>query len=295
MKNVAIPLILFLCFSSLAFGYTPTTQDKTQINKLHTALDIIYYKTPSKSEKLLSQIKIIANKYEWNERILYLLWEIEIYLEFQQGKSIWKNVRVIDGDTIEATIGWVKEKIRLIGIDTPETEVWEEFYGKEATDYLKERIEWKDVYIETDDSQWERDKYDRLLGFAFLGMENLWETLIREWYAYEYTYDKAYKYQDLYKSSEIYASENNLGLWDIPKTQEEIAPVENTPVFTPGKSYYDPFDESYLDMGFTCNKRKYCSYMDSCSEVKYFFYVCGAKTFDRDKDWIPCESICWQE
>ena len=300
MRKVTIPIILFFCFSSLAFGYTPTAKDKTQINKLHTALDTIYYKNPSKSEKLLSQIKIIANSYEWNERISYLLWELESYLEFQLERSIWKNTRVIDWDTIEVTISGVKEKVRLIGIDTPETEVWEEFYGKEATEYLKTRIGWKDVYIETDKTQGERDKYDRLLGYVFLSTENIGATMIKGGYAYEYTYDKAYKYQELYKSSETYASDNNLGLWDIPDTQvEEINEAKElidwTKIYTPGKSYYDPNDESYLDMGFDCNKRKYCSYMNSCNEVKYFFYVCWAKTFDRDKDWIPCESICWQE
>lgn len=295
MKKIILPVLLFFCFSAITFWYTPSSQDKTQVIKLHTALDTIYYTNPSKSQKLLSQISLLRNKYEWSERISYLLWELEIYLEFQQGKSIWKNVRVIDWDTIEATIDWVKEKIRLIGIDTPETEVWAEYYWKEATDYLTGRIEWKDVYIEIDESQWERDRYNRLLGYAFLGVENLWETLIKEWYAYEYTYNKAYKYQELYKSSEKYASENTLGLWDVPENIEEIYPVSETPIYSPGKSYYNAEDTSYLDMGFTCNKRKYCSYMDSCDEVKYFFYQCWAKTFDRDKDWIPCESICWQE
>lgn len=294
MKKVAIPLILFFCFSSITFWYTPTEKDKTQINQLYSALDSIYYKNPSKSEKLLSQIELIQEKYKDNQRISYLLTEIAKYLDFQIGLSLWKNVDVIDWDTISVTIDWVREKVRLIGIDTPETEVWEEYYWKEATDYLKDRIQRKDVYIELDESQWERDKYDRLLGYVHFRYENIGNTMIREWYAYEYTYDKAYKHQELYKESERYASTNELGLWNIPENTEEIELIDGT-TYTPKKSYYDPNDKSYLDMGFDCNKRKYCSYMESCDEVKYFFYVCGAKTFDRDKDWIPCENICWQE
>ena len=59
---------------------------------------------------------------------------------------------------------------------------------------------------------------------------------------------------------------------------------------------YDPRDKSYLNKWFSCKtKNKYCKEMDSCEEATYYYKVCGAKWFDRDKDLIPCENICWEK
>ncbi|NLJ41871.1 MAG: nuclease, partial [Clostridiales bacterium] len=67
--------------------------------------------------------------------------------------------RVIDGDTIQLDDG---RKVRLIGVDTPETvhpqkEV--EYYGKEASDFTKSMLEGKEVYLEYDIQP--TDKYGR--------------------------------------------------------------------------------------------------------------------------------------
>ena len=40
-----------------------------------------------------------------------------------------------------------------------------------------------------------------------------------------------------------------------------------------------------------CGKKKYCSQMSSCSEAR-FYLQCGVTRLDRDKDGIPCESLC---
>ncbi|MCK5896698.1 MAG: endonuclease [Cocleimonas sp.] len=44
--------------------------------------------------------------------------------------------------------------------------------------------------------------------------------------------------------------------------------------------------------GFECGSKKYCKDMVSCSEAKFYLYNCGLSKLDRDKDGIPCESIC---
>lgn len=44
--------------------------------------------------------------------------------------------------------------------------------------------------------------------------------------------------------------------------------------------------------GFECGSKKYCKHMRSCSEAKFYLYQCGLSRLDRDKDGIPCESIC---
>jgi deoxyribonuclease-1 len=45
--------------------------------------------------------------------------------------------------------------------------------------------------------------------------------------------------------------------------------------------------------GFRCDKSKTkCSQMESCAEAKFYLKECGRKRFDRNKDGVPCESIC---
>ncbi len=43
---------------------------------------------------------------------------------------------------------------------------------------------------------------------------------------------------------------------------------------------------------FGCSPRKSCRTVSSCTEAKYHLKICGNKRLDRDKDGIPCESIC---
>ena len=43
---------------------------------------------------------------------------------------------------------------------------------------------------------------------------------------------------------------------------------------------------------YSCSPRKTCSQMTSCAEAKFHLYTCGNKKLDRDRDGIPCETIC---
>lgn len=43
--------------------------------------------------------------------------------------------------------------------------------------------------------------------------------------------------------------------------------------------------------GFQCSKRT-CGQMNSCEEAYFHLEKCGVSRLDRDKDGIPCESIC---
>lgn len=46
---------------------------------------------------------------------------------------------------------------------------------------------------------------------------------------------------------------------------------------------------SAVNVGFTCDGRKYCSQMSSCAEAKYFLAHCAGVKMDGDGDGIPCE------
>ena len=141
--------------------------------------------------------------------------------------------RVIDGDTLE-----IKSKdgknvfdtksdkiiVRLLGINTPEYNKktkQAQCFGKEAKDFLKDKVEGKTVAIEIDDSQNLFDEYGRLLGYLYVkeeGFSNqnilmINDTLIKDGFAYEYTFkNNPYKYQKEFLSFEKAAEENGIGL-----------------------------------------------------------------------------------
>lgn len=131
--------------------------------------------------------------------------------------TYYKVTKVTDGDTIHIDMDGVDEKVRLIGINTPETvdprkEV--ECFGKEASSRMKDLAERKIVRLEYDDSQSLRDTYDRLLAYVYLeDGEMLNRKMVAEGYAYEYTYMTPYKYQSEFKELQNIARASERGLW----------------------------------------------------------------------------------
>jgi micrococcal nuclease len=130
---------------------------------------------------------------------------------------LWLVTRVVDGDTIWVEGEGKRLKVRLIGVDTPETvhptkEV--ECYGPESSDFAKDTLAGTQVAIVTDASQGEVDKYGRTLAYVFLPDGQLFqELLVSGGYAYEYTFDQPYEYRDLLIEAEEQARLNGAGLW----------------------------------------------------------------------------------
>ena len=124
---------------------------------------------------------------------------------------------VIDGDTIAVNKDEREYKVRLIGVDTPELkhprkEV--ECFAREASNKASDLMLDKYVYLFADETQYDKDRYGRLLRYVYLEDETFVnELLIKEGYGYEYTYETKYKYQDEFKVAETYARDNELGLW----------------------------------------------------------------------------------
>lgn len=127
--------------------------------------------------------------------------------------------KVIDGDTLELQLGDKIEKVRLIGVNTPETvdpRRKVECFGREASDYAKKILTGQKVSLEFDPSQDQRDKYSRLLAYLYLEDGSLFNLdLIKAGYAYEYTYKKPYLYQSQFQSAEDQAQSKQLGLWSV--------------------------------------------------------------------------------
>ena len=97
--------------------------------------------------------------------------------------------RVVDGDTIIVNIDGKKERVRLIGVDTPETKHPKkpvEYYGKEASAFTKQMVEGKKVRLDHD--QQRRDKYSRLLAYVYLEDGTFLNAeIIKQGYGFAYT------------------------------------------------------------------------------------------------------------
>jgi micrococcal nuclease len=122
--------------------------------------------------------------------------------------------RIVDGDTLEIQLNGKKEKLRLIGIDTPETKkpgTPVMYYGKEASDYTKKRLEKKTVELEWDVDK--EDPYNRLLAYVWIEGEMFNRTLLREGYARIATFPPNVKYVESFKKDQEEARQKGKGLW----------------------------------------------------------------------------------
>lgn len=148
--------------------------------------------------------------------VLIVIVSIAISTFFNSNEELYRVERVVDGDTVIISKDGEEIKTRLIGINTPETVDPRkpiECFGKEASDFLKQKIEGKYVSIENDETQQKYDRYDRELVYMYFNDVLINRLMIEEGYAYEYTYDVLYLHQEDFKKTEEYARENSVGLW----------------------------------------------------------------------------------
>lgn len=127
----------------------------------------------------------------------------------------YEVLRVVDGDTIIVDFGGKAEKVRMIGIDTPESVHPDESRntpeGKIASDFTKSQLEGKNVQLEFDVE--ERDKYGRMLAYVWIDGVMYNKTLLSEGYAKIATFPPNVKYVDDFKALEKQARELKKGFW----------------------------------------------------------------------------------
>lgn len=124
--------------------------------------------------------------------------------------------RVVDGDTIEVEFGGRKETVRFLGIDTPETHDPRkpvQCFGEAAAAYNKQLLSGKNVRLEPDPTNSDRDKYRRLLRYVYLPDGTLVNAkLIQDGYAFAYTVFPLVKL-DEFRALEVEARAASRGLW----------------------------------------------------------------------------------
>ncbi len=139
----------------------------------------------------------------------------------------FEAVEVVDGDTLDlAAVDGEKSttRVRLIGVDTPETKhptVGRMYFGPEATDFTREVAEGQRVTVYLDTVTEERDRYGRLLAYIVLpDGQVLNELLIRGGYGYadlRFRHSRYEKYVQLMEA----ARKEGAGVWEAV-TQEQL-------------------------------------------------------------------------
>jgi micrococcal nuclease len=137
--------------------------------------------------------------------------------------------RITDGDTLTVISGGQQLKVRLIGIDTPESKQNDKtlrdsaragasvnaiiMQGKRATAFMKSLLKKGDtVSLEFDVAKY--DRYGRILAYVYLSDGRfLNDLIISSGYASPLTVPPNVKYKDLFLKSYSSARENKKGLW----------------------------------------------------------------------------------
>src|SRR5665213_854028 len=123
----------------------------------------------------------------------------------------------IDGDTIAVNMNGNVEKVRFIGVDTPETHKPNtpvQCYGPEAAAYTKAQIsKFGKVRLQADPLDTNRDRYNRLLRYVYLPDGTLQdEQLIQKGYGFAYlSFPFSKKAQ--FAVDQTAAQAAKLGLW----------------------------------------------------------------------------------
>ena len=123
-------------------------------------------------------------------------------------------VRVVDGDTIHVRLGERVEKVRYIGVNTPELHHptrGEEPGGREAADVNRRLVAGKRVRLELDVQA--RDRYGRLLAYVWVGSVMVNAELVRLGYAQVMTIPPNVRHQQRFVALAREAREAGRGLW----------------------------------------------------------------------------------
>lgn len=149
----------------------------------------------------------------------------------QPEQAIVRVKRVVDGDTLLLESG---ERVRLLGVDTPETKKPNtpvQLFGPEASAFTTQMVEGKEVRLVFDRERF--DKYHRLLAFVYVGDVCLNEELIRNGLsAAQLQYPFRSDMKRLFTAAEAQARANRVGLWSIGSNS--IAAPQQKPMLPTG-------------------------------------------------------------
>ena len=123
-------------------------------------------------------------------------------------------VKVVDGDTIHIRFAGRVEKVRYIGVNTPEVHhptKGEQPGGRDAAAVNRALVGGRQVRLEMDVQ--ERDRYGRLLAYVWVGEMMVNAELVRRGYAQVMTIPPNVRHQQLFVKLQSNARQAERGLW----------------------------------------------------------------------------------
>jgi micrococcal nuclease len=136
--------------------------------------------------------------------------------------------RVVDGDTLDVVLtSGKRERVRLIGIDTPERGVC---YSSAATSRARRLALSKRIVLKGDGTQDTRDRYGRLLAYVWLpDGKDLGFQLVAGGFAKVYVYRDAFERLAAYRRAERSARSATAGQWQACGAGATVPPPPSPP------------------------------------------------------------------
>ena len=129
--------------------------------------------------------------------------------------------RVVDGDTIRISCNGTNTRVRLVGINAPESvkeDAPVECGGPEASTYLHSLLDGQQVFLSGDPAQGVRDKYDRLLAYVWTTDGTLTNrSILEQGHAEATGYGKPFAYSDDFSTTANAAAATKRGSWSCPR------------------------------------------------------------------------------
>lgn len=274
--------------------------------------------TSEVSEKnAANEMGIVTSPIDFGEKANIVQEESDIHSSATSLGLVLATVsRIIDGDTVELSDG---SRVRLIGVNTPESTTRTEEYGKEASNYTKSKLEGKQIYLQKDVS--ETDRYGRLLRLVWLQVpndlmdENEIRTkmfnadLVLNGYAEPSTYPPDVTYSEYFRKFAREAREKEVGLWAYGPEGTTKGDLDSTTTTSNSNATSTntnkPSDSSNANSTSNSTTKTYSGVevipgaptsFKNCAEMNKYYpkgvpsdHPAYAPARDRDKDGWACE------
>jgi micrococcal nuclease len=213
-------------------------------------------------------------------------------------ETLYKVIKVTDGDTFDIEINGKTETVRMLLVDTPETvhpNKPVQPFGKEASAFTTQLLLGKSVKLEADKE--DKDQYGRLLRYVYIDGKSVQEQLLEKGYARVSIYEPNTKYVTKYQQIETEAKNKKIAVWSISDYVQASGFVVPTPkpVSKPApkpqpkpepKPQPEPKPEPKTESVYYAN----CSEAKSMGAAPLYKGEPGYRSkLDRDKDGVACE------
>jgi endonuclease YncB( thermonuclease family) len=198
-KGLLACVMAFLLFVGIALGNPGETTQETEEDPIRRLLQSITRVRPPSGKKAGARTRSRRSRKKCRK------------CPADTGKTFYIKY-VVDGDTLRRSDD---ERIRLIGVDTPETKhpfKQVEYFGHEASAFTRRSVEDKYVRLKYDRNY--RDRYGRILAYVFRRDDNFFlnAEIVRQGYGFAYT-RFSFKYIEEFRQLEKDARAAGRGLW----------------------------------------------------------------------------------